>query len=82
MNTNTGSPGLPVNTSQSSQEADVDSNIIKDKQDNSANDTDMREGNSESQQINPNIDFNNRYKSTDQGPYCVYVEHKTKNIGR
>lgn len=27
-------------------------------------------------------DFQNKYKQTDRGPYIVYVEHQTKNLGR
>lgn len=38
--------------------------------------------NSVSDSLNPNIDFTNRYRIGDQGPYYVYVEHKTKNIGK
>lgn len=38
------------------------------------------------QQIQENrarvIDFENKYKPTDAGPYFVYVEHKEKNVGR
>lgn len=28
------------------------------------------------------IDFNNKYRSTDKGPYFVFIEHKDKNLGR
>ena len=28
------------------------------------------------------IDFNNKYRSTDKGPYFVFIEHKDKNLGK
>lgn len=37
---------------------------------------------SENRSESPFYDFNNRYKSTDRGPYYVYVEHENKNLGR
>lgn len=37
-----------------------------------------------SQQTNEivNYDFDNKYQATDKGPFFVYIEHKTKNLGR
>lgn len=39
-------------------------------------------GNESSQNSENSIDFENRYKSTDSGPFSVYVEHKNKNFGK
>lgn len=50
--------------------------------DNVTNPTDSR---SENEIRNPSqiaIDFTNRYKPTDKGPFYVFVEHKDKSLGK
>lgn len=86
-----GTGGLvpPVNMSQDPPQKQVgDNNITYTKVDNGNNQHNNNEVvlNSSQQNNNinnnSNIDLNNRYRATDQGPFYVYVEHKTKNIGR
>nr|CAH7737746.1 unnamed protein product [Callosobruchus chinensis] len=38
--------------------------------------------NSQPEESINNYDLNNKYLSTDKGPYFVYMEHKSKNLGR
>lgn len=52
-------------------------NINVDKQ----NKTDVSNGDSARTQQGE-IDFNNKYKTSDKGPYYVFVEHKDKSVGK
>lgn len=62
--------GETVNSNQSSQ-VNQDSNSTSENKEQSEN-----------QGKTSLVDFNNKYKQTDSGPFAVYVEHKEKNLGR
>lgn len=89
MNTEAGGLVPPVYMEQDPPQKQVgDNSITVDNINNTTEQSNNELPSSNSSQQNDNfnskanIDLNNRYKATDQGPFYVYVEHKTKNIGR